>query len=156
MPTYTTKQFIDAMPGTGGVVSHVADIVGCSWHTAKKLITEHATVTKAWENERNKITDRARHNIIKSIEGGDLMISKWWLQVMDDEFAERRTLRHEGTGEGGAIVIEERYTDEERIRGLGALFDAVRTGVLAGDYGGDDALDADERSAMAGVSESGG
>ena len=65
-------------------------------------------------------------------------------------------LSHEGTGEDGAIIVEQRYTDAERIRGLGALFDAVRTGVLAGDYGGDDALDADERSAMAGVSESGG
>ena len=68
----------------------------------------------------------------------------------------QQAIKHEGTGEGGAIIVEQRYTVEERIRGLGALFDAVRTGVLAGDYGGDDALDADERPAMAGVSESGG
>ena len=105
MPTYTAQQFIAAIPGTGGVVSHIADIVGCSWHTARKYIDEHATVKQAWEAERNKITDVARHNIIKSIKSGDLQMSKWWLQVMDVEFREQQTIRHEGTGEGGAIPL---------------------------------------------------
>jgi len=100
------------MPGTGGVVSHLADIVGCSWHTARKFIDNYATVKQAWESERNKITDRARHNIIKSIQAGDLQMSKWWLQVMDDEFAERRNVRLEGTGEGGALLI--RYVNDWR------------------------------------------
>ena len=102
---YTAQQFIDAIPGTGGVVSAIADSVGCAWNTAKKYLDEYATVNQAWQNERNRITDKAEHNIVGAIKGGDLQMSKWWLQVMDDEFAERHTLRHEGTGEGGAIVI---------------------------------------------------
>ena len=122
MPTYTTKQFIAAIPGTGGVISHIATIVDCSWHTAKKWIDEHPTVRQAWENERNKLTDRARHNVIKSIEGGDLQMSKWWLQVMDDEFAERRNVRLEGTGEGGEIEIKQvGLTDAERQAALQAM-----------------------------------
>ena len=83
-----------------------------------------------------------------------IKVVQWLYQHIDGSAVQR--LSHEGTGEGGAIIVEQRYTDAERVRGLGALFDAVRTGVLAGGYGGDDALDADERSAMAGVSESGG
>ena len=104
MASYKAQQFIDAIPGTGGIISALADRVGCAWHTAKKYVTEYATVAKAWEAERNKITDRARHNILKAIQDGDLQISKWWLQVMDDEFVPRD--KHEVSGpDGGAVRI---------------------------------------------------
>ena len=67
-----------------------------------------------------------------------------------------QTIKHSGEGEDGAIIVEQRYTDAERVRGLSALFDAVRTGLLAGDDGGDDAVDASERATVVGVSEPGG
>jgi predicted transcriptional regulator len=100
---FTTTQFIEAIPGTGGIVSAIASKVGCDWHTARKYIDEHTTVKQAWEDERSKITDKAKHNIIKSIQGGDLMMSKWWLQVMDAEFMP--TQRAELTGPGGGPQI---------------------------------------------------
>lgn len=87
---YTAAQFIAAIKGSGGVISAIADAVGCSWHTARKYIDQYPTVKEAWENERQRITDRARHNIIKSIGEGDLQMSKWWLQVMDEEFVPRQ------------------------------------------------------------------
>ena len=83
-----------------------------------------------------------------------ISIVKWIYQHIDGPAVTR--LSHEGTGEGGAIVVEQRYSDEERVRGLGSLFDAVRTGLLAGDDGGEDAVDASERSAVVGVSEPSG
>ena len=102
---YTAQQFIDAIPGTGGVVSAIADNVGCAWDTAKKYLTQYATVKQAWENERNRITDKAEHNIVGAIQGGDLSMSKWWLQVMRDEFLPRE--RRELTGaDGGAIIVD--------------------------------------------------
>lgn len=86
-------------------MSAIAQAVGCDWHTARKYIDEHPTVKQAWENERNKITDKARHNIVKAIHDGDLQLSKWWLQVMDDEFVPRQ--RNELTGvDGGPIIID--------------------------------------------------
>jgi hypothetical protein len=96
---YTAKQFIDAIPKTGGVISDIADKVGCSWHTAKKYIEEYSTVNEAWQSERNRITDKARNNIIRAIEHNDLQMSKWWLQVMDEEFVprERREVEQSGT-----------------------------------------------------------
>ncbi len=96
---YTAQQFIDAIPGTGGVVSAIADNVGCAWDTAKKYLTTYATVNQAWENERNRITDRAEHNIVGAINKGDLQMSKWWLQVMRDEFVPRE--RREVSGPDG-------------------------------------------------------
>lgn len=87
MPKYTAQQFINAIPDTGGVISALADRVGCDWHTAKKYVTEYATVQKAWEAEKNKVTDAARNNVVRSIvDDEDLQTSKWWLQLMADEF----------------------------------------------------------------------
>jgi len=83
---YTAQQFIDAIPDTGGIVSAIADRVGCAWNTAKKYIDSYATVNTAWQNERNRIKDRARHNIIKQIEDGDTHLSKWYLSMTEDEF----------------------------------------------------------------------
>ena len=36
--TYKTQQFLDAIPGTGGIITAIAKRLGCSWHTAKKRI----------------------------------------------------------------------------------------------------------------------
>lgn len=102
---YTAQQFIDAIPGTGGVVSAIADRVGCAWNTAKKYIDEYVTVNQAWQNERNRITDKAEHNIVGAIKGGDLAMSKWWLQVMRDDFIPRE--RREISGpDGGPVELK--------------------------------------------------
>ena len=101
-PNFTAAQFIKAIPGTGGIISALADRVGCTWHTAKKYVTDYPTVAEAWEAERNKVTDKARHNIIKAIQEGDWQMSKWWLQVMDDEFVPREKREISGS----LIVVE--------------------------------------------------
>ena len=103
---FTAQQFIDAMPGTGGVVSLIAGVVGCAWNTAKKYIDEYPTINRAWQNERSRINDKAKHNIIKSINEGDLQMSKWWLSVLDDEFKPKQDIKVGGTGEDGELVIK--------------------------------------------------
>ena len=104
MSKFTADQFIKAIPGSGGIVSVIASVVKCDWHTARKYIDEHPKVKQAWEDERKNITDKAKHNIIKSIHGGDLQMSKWWLQVMDDEFTDKSKL--DVTSNGESIVVK--------------------------------------------------
>ena len=101
---YTAQRFIAAIPGTGGIVSALADRVGCDWHTAKEYIEEYATVGQAWSAERNKVTDKARHNIVKGIQGGDHQLSKWWLQSMDDDFIPKQKTEITGSG-GGPVTV---------------------------------------------------
>ena len=84
---YTAGQFILAIPGTGGVISTIAAKCGCTWNTARAAIDRWPTVEQAWKNERAKVTDVAQSNVIHAIvEDKDLATSKWWLQLMDDEF----------------------------------------------------------------------
>ena len=101
---FTAKQFIAAIPGSGGIISQIAKAVGCDWHTARRYIDAHPTVHLAWEAERNEITDKARHNILMAIDDKDLQMSKWWLQVMDPEFVERNRTEHTGK-DGGALTF---------------------------------------------------
>lgn len=103
---YTAQQFIDAIPGTGGIISAIAERVGCAWHTAKRYIDTYATINQAWQNERNRITDRAQNNIVKSIVDGDLQMSKWWLQVMDDQFMPRQRTELAGEVTQRIIVVD--------------------------------------------------
>jgi len=102
---YTAKQFIKAIPGTGGVKQEIADRVGCDWHTVDRYIEEYQTIKQAYLDEKSRITDKAKSNIISAIEDrGDLQMSKWWLQVMDEEFVPRE--RREVTGaDGGKIIV---------------------------------------------------
>ena len=88
---FTAAQFIKAMPGTGGIISAVADKCNCAWNTARDAIERWPTVKQAWENERARITDKAQRNVIKAIvEDEDLATSKWWLQVMHPEFTPKQ------------------------------------------------------------------
>lgn len=109
---YTAKQFIDAMPGTGGVISALAERVGCTWPTAHRYIETYATVRRAWEAERSRITDIAENNIIKAIKSGDMAMSKWWLQVMREEFVPRQRNENENSGEVIVHVVYDRSEEE--------------------------------------------
>ena len=78
---FKTQQFIDVIPGTGGIISTIAERVGCAWHTAKKYIENHSTVRQAYDNEKHRIDDKAVSNIYKAIADGDLGTSKWWASM---------------------------------------------------------------------------
>ena len=78
---FTAKKFIDAIPGTGGIISTIAKKVGCQWHTAKKYIENYPTIKQAYDNEKHRIDDAAVSNIYKAITEGDLSTSKWWASM---------------------------------------------------------------------------
>ena len=110
MPSYRAQDFIDVIPGTGGIITVLAERVGCAWHTAKRYIEDHPTVMTAWEAETHKVTDRAVHNIVKSIYDGDLAMSKWWAQMRHPDFTPKS--QHELSGPGGGPIIIVDWDDD--------------------------------------------
>ena len=64
---YHTEQFIKAIPGTGGIISTIANRVGCDWHTAKKYIVNHPTVARAYQDECEKIGDLAETGLYTAL-----------------------------------------------------------------------------------------
>jgi hypothetical protein len=114
---YNAEQFIRAIEGTGGIIWQIAQNVGCGWHTAKRYIEKHPSVKRAWEAEKNRIVDMAKHNIVGAVEDGDLQLSKWYVTVLDKEF--RPAQRHEISGADGQ-PLEVRFVNDWR----GSLTDA--------------------------------
>lgn len=109
MPKYSAKQFIKAIPGTGGIISDIADKVGCNWITAKKYVTEFPTVKIVYDEELSRVNDKAKNNIIRAINKNDIQTSKWWLQVKDKEFMPKEG--RELTGKDGAPLITVNWDD---------------------------------------------
>lgn len=77
--TYKVKDFIDAIPGSGGIITTIAKRVGCTWLTAQTWIAEKPTVRQAYEDEKESMLDRAEGVIHAGIEAGDSQDAKWFL-----------------------------------------------------------------------------
>ena len=75
----SAQVFINAIPGTGGIISAIARKVGCDWHTAKKYIETYPTVKQVYEDECEKVDDLAENTVLQAIKGGDVPTAKWWL-----------------------------------------------------------------------------
>ncbi len=62
---YKASQFIDAIPGSGGIISTIAKRVGCDWHTANTWILNKPTVNSAYSAECETVTDAAESVVIE-------------------------------------------------------------------------------------------
>ena len=61
---------IEAIKGTGGVMSKIAEKIGCSWHTARKYI-ETYNLSKELEEEQESVLDLCESKLIENIEDND-------------------------------------------------------------------------------------
>jgi hypothetical protein len=76
---FTAAEFIEAIPGTAGIVTTIAKKIGCDWHTARKYIDEYPTIKQAYDDECERNLDLAESVILKAIQGGDTGDAKWYL-----------------------------------------------------------------------------
>ena len=76
---YTAQQFINAIPGSGGIVTLISDRIGCSWNTARKYIDTHPSVRAAYNAECDKVLDAAESVILGKIKEKDEQTAKWYL-----------------------------------------------------------------------------
>ena len=104
MASYTAAQFIKAIPGSGGIITVIADRVGCDWATAKRYITNYSTVEQAYNNERNRIVDLAETKIISAINEGDIQTVKWYLSTIGKERGYTERQEHDVSGVSVQIV----------------------------------------------------
>ena len=108
---FTAQQFIDNIPGSGGIITTIAKRVGCDWHTAKKYVTEFATVRQAYEDECNHMGDALESKAAAIAMQGDgpmlrfLLSTKW----KDRGYTERQ--EHSGPG-GETLKIRLTWGDE--------------------------------------------
>lgn len=106
---FTVAQFIEAIPGTLGIISAIAARVGCDWHTAKKYIEGYTTIKQAYTDEVERITDLAETELYKAIKGGDLSAVKYYLSTKGKSRGYVERQEHTGA-DGGSVTV--RIIDE--------------------------------------------
>jgi hypothetical protein len=78
---FTAKQFLDAIPKSGGIITTIAKRVGCVWHTAKKYIDAMPTVHRAYIDECESILDMAESKLFEAVLAGDSQMVKYILST---------------------------------------------------------------------------
>lgn len=122
---YTAAQVIEAMKGTGGIKTVIAQRLGCHRHTVDNYIERYVTVAQAYENERETVADFAESVVVQNIRLAfqrqaqekvevDSTDAKWFLSMKakDRGYAERR--EYAGVdGEPLTVIFKERDGGDE-------------------------------------------
>ena len=111
---YKAQQFIDAIPGTGGIVTAIARKVGCDWYTAKKYISKYPTVRRAYDDEVESVLDLAEIKTIEAIKSGDMVTVRYYLSTKgrDRGYVDRHEAVLAGKGDEPVKVVFE-WVDAE-------------------------------------------
>lgn len=117
MKRYSKATIVEAIRGTGGVVSSIASRLDCSWNCAKKYIEKWPETVQAYEDEKEAILDLCESVLYAAIKNGDTQSAKWLLATKGKErgFVERR----EVTGENGApLTVMVEFVGDEDTEGV--------------------------------------
>ena len=97
---YRASDFLDAIPGSGGIKTTIAKRVGCAWHTVDKYVREYPTVAKAYADECEKVLDAAESVIVGDIvDRKEVQTAKWYLTMKGTERGYVQKQTHEQSGE---------------------------------------------------------
>ena len=101
---YTIDQILEAIKGSGSIMSTVAKKLGCSWKTAETKVNQHEETRQAFEDERQTIIDMAESVVFNSVQEKDVQTAKWVLSTIGKKrgYSER----HEITGEDGSNLFD--------------------------------------------------
>ena len=111
---HTAKEFIRAIEGTGGIITDIATNVGCCWNTAKKYITEYATVRAAYEQECEAVLDSAETVIVNDIRNAkDVQTSKWFLTMKGADRGYAPTQRQQISGPDGDPIKTQQIAEPD-------------------------------------------
>lgn len=107
---FTEQQVLEAIKGSLGVITRIANKLNVNWNTADKYIKMYPTCIEALKMERETIKDRAEMNLYKAIyEDEDVQTSKWYLGIMarDRGYIEKVDINHSGKVDNVITVSKE-------------------------------------------------
>jgi len=107
---YKADDFLKAIPKSGGLITTIADRVGCSRPTVYTAISKYATVKQAIEDERESMKDFTENQLFKQIKDGNMTAIIFYLktQAKDRGYVERQ----EYTGaDGDALTVKLEWED---------------------------------------------
>lgn len=79
MARKTDVAILEAIKGSGGIMSTIARKLGVTWHTADSWIRESGELMEALKDEKETILDMAESTLLNKIKEGDEQSAKWYL-----------------------------------------------------------------------------
>ena len=68
---YTDETIIKAIKGSGGIITSIANKLGCAWDTANKYVNKNEATRTAYKNEKEQILDLSENVVYESIKAGN-------------------------------------------------------------------------------------
>ena len=95
---YTPEDIIEAIKGSGSIISTIAKRLGCTWTTARTYINKWESTKQAFIDETETILDMAESKLYESIQSGNTQDAKWLLSTKgkDRGFNEKHEIEHSG------------------------------------------------------------
>lgn len=115
-PQFTAQQFIEAIPGTGGVISLIAKKIPCTWHTAARYIANFPTIQQAYNDEVESILDMAEAQLFNAVKGGDFPAIKYLLSTKGKKRGYYEKQEHDVGGKDGQPITFRIVRDDDGIQ----------------------------------------
>lgn len=110
----STRKILNAIPGTGGLISDIAVKLGVHYHTVLNYEKKYESVRNAIQEERDEILDKAESNLFMRIKEGDEDTSKWFLARKGKHRGYSEKIDTEQKVEGTIeTIIKVHYEDED-------------------------------------------
>jgi len=95
---FSEEQIIEAIQGSCGIISNIAESLGCDWSTAKKYVNKYEVTKQAYSDESERVIDKAESKLQAAIDNGDMQMVKWYLATIGKKrgFSEKTEIQHSG------------------------------------------------------------
>jgi len=99
------RETLNALKGSGGIMSTVAKRLECDWHTAERYVNLWESTKQAFKDERETILDMAESTILTGIKDGDLGSARWMLATLGKNrgYTEKVEMEHSGS----VVIIDD-------------------------------------------------
>lgn len=99
---FKTETLLEAIKGSGAIMSTIARKLNCDWSTAQKYILQNEKARQALSDEEETVLDMCESTLLQSIKEKDIQSAKWYLATKGKKrgYSER----HELTGSEGTPI----------------------------------------------------
>lgn len=92
------EDVLQAIQGSGGVMSTIAKRLDCAWNTARTWCNNWEETRQALDDECQKILDLAESKLYESISSGNTQDAKWLLSTKGKSrgYSSKHEIEHSG------------------------------------------------------------
>ena len=112
---YTQEQVLQAIKGSGAIITTIASRLDCAWSTAQAYVLKWETTRRAMGDETELVKDLAESTLITSIKQGDTTSAKWYLSK-----------KAKDRGYGDELITQQTGSDTEDTELTTNIIDGVQ------------------------------